>query len=47
MNLKDPVISVLTQGPEGPAPVTDIVAVVYKESSALYVEPLPPQPLKF
>ena len=30
MNLKDPVISVLTQGPEGPAPVTDIVAVVYK-----------------
>ena len=45
MNLKDPVISVLTQGPEGPAPVTDIVAVVYKESSALYVEPLPPQPL--
>ena len=45
MNLKGPVISVLTQGPEGPAPVTDIVAVVYKESSALYVEPLPPQPL--
>jgi hypothetical protein len=38
---------VLTQGPEGPAPVGDIVATVYKDSSgsALYVEPLPPQSL--
>ena len=38
----------LTQGPEGPAPVADIVATVYKDSSgsALYVEPLPPQSLK-
>ena len=37
----------LTQGPEGPAPVGDIVATVYKDSSesALYVEPLPPQSL--
>jgi len=32
---------------QGPAPVGDIVAIVYKDSSgsALYVEPLPPQPL--
>ena len=32
---------------EGPAPVGDIVATVYKDScgSALYVEPLPPQSL--
>ena len=32
---------------QGPAPTGDIVAVVYKDSSgsALYVEPLPPQPL--
>ena len=31
----------------GPAPAGDIVAIVYKDSSgsALYVEPLPPQPL--
>jgi hypothetical protein len=35
---------VLTQGPEGPAPVGDVVATVYRDSSrALYVEPLPPQ----
>ena len=34
----------LTQGSEGPAPVGDIVATVYKDSSgsALYVEPLQP-----
>ena len=33
------------QPPEGPAPVSDIVATVYTDSSgsALYVEPLPPQ----
>ena len=33
------------QSPEGPAPVSDIVATVYTDSSgsALYVEPLPPQ----
>ncbi len=32
---------------QGPAPVGDIVAVVYKDTSGsgLYVEPLPPQPL--
>jgi hypothetical protein len=36
------IITVLTQGH---APVTEIVAVVYKESGTLYVEPLPPQPL--
>ena len=37
----------LTQGPEGPAPVGDIVGTVYKDSSGsrLYVEPLPPQSL--
>ena len=35
----------ITQGPEGPAPVGDIVATIYKVSSALYVEPLPPQSL--
>jgi len=29
----------------GPAPTGDIVAIVYKDSSALYVEPLPPQSL--
>lgn len=36
-----------TQGPEGPAPVGDIVATIYTDSSgsALYVEPLPPQSL--
>jgi len=39
------IITVLTQGPEGPAPVTDIVATVYKNSNALYIQPLPPQPL--
>ena len=35
----------ITQGPEGPAPVEDIVATVYKDTGAnvLYVEPLPPQ----
>ena len=34
----------ITQGPEGPAPV-DVVATVYKDTgaNALYVEPLPPQ----
>jgi hypothetical protein len=38
---------VITQGPEGPAPVGDIVGIVYKDSSGsrLYVEPLPPQSL--
>jgi hypothetical protein len=38
---------VLTQGPEGPPSVSDIVATVYKDSSGskLYVEPLPPQSL--
>jgi hypothetical protein len=38
---------VLTQGPEGPAPVSDVVATVYKGTggNALYVEPLPPQSL--
>ena len=37
----------ITQGPEGPAPVGDIVATVYKDTGAnvLYVEPLPPQSL--
>ena len=37
----------LTQGPEGPPSVSDIVATVYKDSSGskLYVEPLPPQSL--
>ena len=37
----------LTLGPEGPAPVTDIIATVYKGSpgSSLYIQPLPPQPL--
>src|SRR5215468_8704057 len=46
MNVKDPMISVLTQG-EGPAPVTDIVATVYKDTSGsrLYIQPLPPQSL--
>jgi hypothetical protein len=36
-----------TQGPEAPAPVGEIVATIYTESSgsALFVEPLPPQPL--
>ena len=36
----------ITQGPEGPAPV-DVVATVYKNTgaNALYVEPLPPQSL--
>jgi hypothetical protein len=36
---------VLAQGLEGPAPVSDFVATVYKDSSgsALYVEALPPQ----
>jgi hypothetical protein len=29
----------------GPAPAGDVVATVYKNGSALYVEPLPPQPL--
>ena len=35
----------VTQGPEGPAPVEDVVATVYKDTGAnvLYVEPLPPQ----
>ena len=37
----------IKQGPEGPAPVEDIVASVYKDTGAnvLYVEPLPPQSL--
>jgi hypothetical protein len=37
----------LTQGPEGPEPVSDVVGTVYKDSSGsrLYVEPLPPQTL--
>lgn len=36
-----------TQGPEAPGPVGEIVATIYAESSgsALFVEPLPPQPL--
>jgi hypothetical protein len=29
----------------GPAPSGDVVAIVYKDGSALHVEPLPPQPL--
>ena len=37
--------TVLTQGPEGPAPVRDVVATIYESGSALYVEPLPPQSL--
>jgi hypothetical protein len=36
---------VLTQGPEGPAQIRDIVATVYKSGPTLYVEPLPPQSL--
>ena len=37
----------LTQGPEGPAPVSDIVGTVYTDGGGtrLYVEPLPPQSL--
>lgn len=35
----------LTQGPEGPAQIRDIVATVYKSGPTLYVEPLPPQSL--
>jgi|SRR5215831_7300606 hypothetical protein len=39
-------VTVIKQGPEGPAPVTEIVGVVYKDNSGfVYVEPLPPQPL--
>ena len=45
--IRQGIITVLTEGPEGPVPVGDIVATVYKDSSgsALYVEPLPPQSL--
>jgi hypothetical protein len=38
---------VACSGPEGPAPVGEVVATIYTDSSgsALYVEPLPPQSL--
>jgi hypothetical protein len=36
-------LAIATTG--GPAPAGDVVATVYKDSSALYVEPLPPQSL--
>jgi hypothetical protein len=36
-------LAIATTG--GPAPAGDVVATVYKDSPALYVEPLPPQSL--